>query len=124
MTSQAPGLTGTHRIWRGAGRNETGAAGLVFEVIEFDPGTKHILHRHPNCEQFMYLVAGSAKALTRDGNVALKAGDGIFIPRNEWHGLLNDGDDVVHLVHVYGGVGSLDEGGYEEAPIGPTSSLE
>ena len=39
-------------------RDTVGAEHSVFGITVFPPGSKHDIHRHPNAEEFEYLVSG------------------------------------------------------------------
>jgi quercetin dioxygenase-like cupin family protein len=73
----------------------------------------HELHRHPNCEEVVYVLQGSGLHLQDGDPVRVEQGDALYIGRGEWHGFHNDTDRITSLIGVYGGVGSLEEAGYE-----------
>jgi quercetin dioxygenase-like cupin family protein len=52
----------------------------------------HLLHRHPNAEQIMYVLEGACLALSEGGAMRLGEGDAVFIAPGEWHGVRNDSD--------------------------------
>jgi quercetin dioxygenase-like cupin family protein len=96
---------------------DAGATSMILLSSELPPGTVHLLHRHPNAEQIMYVLKGSCVALSEGGSVRLKEGDAVFIGRSEWHGVSNEGGERSALTLViYSGAGSLEEAGYEEHP--------
>jgi quercetin dioxygenase-like cupin family protein len=97
-------------------RDIAGARGIILLSSELPPGKVHLLHRHPNAEQIMYVLEGSCLALSEMGPVCLSEGDAVFIAQGEWHGVRNDtGKPAVTLV-IYAGAGTLEEVGYEEHP--------
>jgi len=97
-------------------KGDTGGRKIILLTSEIPPGKVHLLHRHPNAEQIMYVLQGSGLALSEDQPVRLKEGDAVFIAQGEWHGVRNDtGRPAVTLV-VYAGAGTLEEAGYEEHP--------
>ena len=97
-------------------RDEAGARGMVLLSSEFPPGRIHLLHRHPNAEQIMYVLEGSCLALSEGGPVRLNEGDAVFIAQGEWHGVRNDTDRPAVTLVIYSGAGTLEEAGYEEHP--------
>jgi quercetin dioxygenase-like cupin family protein len=101
------------RVWWLVGREETGARGVVFNVTEFAPGKVHELHRHPNCEEVLYVLRGSGLHLTTADPVRQQAGEVVYIAQGEWHGFANDSTEPTLVLAVFGGVGSYDEAGYE-----------
>ena len=97
-------------------RDEAGARGMVLLSSEFPPGRIHLLHRHPNAEQIMYVLEGSCLALSEGGPVRLNQGDAVFIAQGEWHGVRNDTDRPAVTLVIYSGAGTLEEAGYDEHP--------
>jgi len=97
-------------------RDEAGARGMVLLSSEFPPGRIHLLHRHPNAEQIMYVLEGSCLALSEGGPVRLNEGDAVFIAQGEWHGVRNDTDRPAITLVIYSGAGTLEEAGYDEHP--------
>jgi quercetin dioxygenase-like cupin family protein len=97
-------------------RNDAGARRIILLSSELPPGKVHLLHRHPNAEQIMYVLEGSCLALSVGEPVRLNEGDAVFIAQGEWHGVRNDtGRPAITLV-IYAGAGTLEEAGYEEHP--------
>jgi quercetin dioxygenase-like cupin family protein len=97
-------------------RNDTGARKIILLSSEFPPGKVHLLHRHPNAEQIMYVLEGSCLALSEGEPVRLNEGDAVFIAQGEWHGVRNDTDRPAVTLVIYAGAGSLEEAGYDEHP--------
>ena len=97
-------------------KDDTGARKIILLTSELPPGKVHLLHRHPNAEQIMYVLEGSCLALSEGEPVRLKEGDAVFISQGEWHGVRNDTDQPVVTLVIYAGASSLQEAGYEEHP--------
>jgi quercetin dioxygenase-like cupin family protein len=97
-------------------KDDTGARKIILLSSEFPPGKVHLLHRHPNAEQIMYVVEGSCLALSEGEPVRLNEGDAVFIAQGEWHGVRNDTDQPTVTLVIYAGAGTLEEAGYEEHP--------
>ena len=97
-------------------RDVAGAHRIILLSSELPPGKVHLLHRHPNAEQIMYVLEGSCLALSEGEPVRLKEDDAVFIAQGEWHGVRNDTDQPTVTLVIYSGAGSLDEAGYEEHP--------
>ena len=77
----------------------------------------HELHRHPNAEEVFYVWAGEGVHLTEGGGeIPMREGDLVFVPRNEWHGFRNTGSTPLRAVFGYLGANSLETGGYELPP--------
>ena len=93
-------------------RDTVGAEHSVFGITVFPPGSKHDIHRHPNAEEFEYLVSGRGIARVGDADVELGPGEVVFVPKNDYHGFENTGDEPVFMIWGYAGAASLDEAGY------------
>ncbi len=90
-----------------------GAEQTVIGRTVLRPGSQHDIHRHPHAEEWEYVVSGTAIKHIGDRSVRLEAGDVVFVPRNEYHGLENasDTDDVV-TIWGYSGAATLEQAGY------------
>jgi quercetin dioxygenase-like cupin family protein len=97
-------------------KDDTGARKIILLSSEFPPGKVHLLHRHPNAEQIMYVLEGSCLALSEGEPVRLNEGDAVFIAQGEWHGVRNDTDQPAVTLVIYAGAGTLEEAGYEGHP--------
>jgi quercetin dioxygenase-like cupin family protein len=76
-------------------------------------GSKHAIHRHPNAEEWEYIVHGTAIKHVGDETFILRAGELAFIPRNVYHGLENASENEP-LITLWGycGAPSLEKAGY------------
>jgi quercetin dioxygenase-like cupin family protein len=110
-----PDMQGMH-VWWLVSKEETGSTKVVFDIASFPPGKAHQLHRHPNCEEVTYVIKGTGVHLFDGGEQVQRQGEAVFIGEGEWHGFRNDTDETVVIVGVYGGVGNIEEAGYEEHP--------
>jgi quercetin dioxygenase-like cupin family protein len=110
-----PGWEGLH-VWWLVGREQTGAGRVVLNVTEFPANSWHELHRHPNCEEALYVLEGAGLHLSEGEPVRQEQGEVVFIPAGEWHGFANDTDSPTTVLAVFGGVGSYEEAGYETMP--------
>ena len=93
-------------------RASGGSERTVFGITTFPPGGRHDIHRHPNAEEFEYLVSGHGIARVGDADVELGPGEVVFVPKNDYHGFENTGDEPVFMIWGYAGAASLDEAGY------------
>lgn len=88
---------------------ELGCMGRTF----LRPGSKHDIHRHPNAEEWEYVISGSAIKHIGDHSVEMSPGDVIFIPKNVYHGLENaSATEPVLTVWGYQGAANLEDAGY------------
>jgi quercetin dioxygenase-like cupin family protein len=94
-----------------------GARSTVFGITVFPPGARHDIHRHPHAEETEYLLEGEGIARVGDDDVAVVAGDIVFVPENDYHGFVNTSPtERAVMVWCYGGAASLDSAGYEREP--------
>ena len=96
---------------------------ILNNVIEADgrrennnaPGVKaqHAMRRHPNAEEWEYVIQGVGIKRVGEDTFYLRAGDLAFVPRNAYHALENASDSET-LVTIWGycGASSLEEAGY------------
>jgi quercetin dioxygenase-like cupin family protein len=63
--------------------DDTGARKIILLSAELPPGKVHLLHRHPNAEQIMYVLEGSCLALSEGEPVRLNEGDAVFNAQGE-----------------------------------------
>jgi oxalate decarboxylase/phosphoglucose isomerase-like protein (cupin superfamily) len=94
-------------------RETVGAQRSVVGRSVLPPGAGHALHRHPNAEEWEYILEGTGIKRVGDDEISFDAGDLVFVPRNIEHSLMNPSTDGI-LVTIWGycGAGSLDEAGY------------
>jgi quercetin dioxygenase-like cupin family protein len=97
-------------------KDDAGARRIILLSSELPPGKVHLLHRHSNAEQIMYMLEGSCLALSEGEPVRLNEGDAVFIAQGEWHGVRNDTDQPAVTLVIYAGAGTLEEAGYEVHP--------
>jgi oxalate decarboxylase/phosphoglucose isomerase-like protein (cupin superfamily) len=79
----------------------------------FPPGSKHDLHRHPNAEEWEYVLSGEGIKTVGDEEFAMRPGDVCFCPQNVYHALRNESDEPLVSIWGYCGAGTLEEAGYE-----------
>jgi quercetin dioxygenase-like cupin family protein len=90
-----------------------GSENLVVGRTVLPPGARHERHAHPNCEEFLVVLAGEGEIYTDDGREPAAEGDVIFTPRGHWHGFDNTSSSDVLLLWGWSGAGSLEAAGYE-----------
>jgi quercetin dioxygenase-like cupin family protein len=94
-------------------RGTMGASKTVVGRTYFPPGSKHDLHRHPNAEEWEFVLSGEGIKRVGDDAFVLREGEVAFCPQNVYHGLEN-ASDTEPLVTIWGycGAASLEEAGY------------
>ena len=68
------------------GAEEMPGAEQTFGVVTIQPGRRNPLHLHPNCEELLYVMAGTCDHRLGDELYQLRRGDVIRIPRGVQHG--------------------------------------
>jgi quercetin dioxygenase-like cupin family protein len=94
--------------------NDTvGSKQTVVGRTVFPPGAKHDLHRHPNAEEWEYVLEGTGVKRVGKDAIEVQAGDIVFVPADEYHGLENP-SQTERLITIWGycGASSLAEAGY------------
>jgi putative monooxygenase len=79
-----------------------GATSGFMGVATIGPGDKITEHYHPYSEEFLYVVKGSLTARLDGTPHQLKGGQGLFIPINVKHRLMNEGSEDVFIVFHLG----------------------
>ena len=70
--------------------------------VTIKPGCKNPAHRHPNCEEILFVAYGTIEhTLPEDGSVTLSAGDCIVLPREGGHQATNIGSEDAVLIVAY-----------------------
>lgn len=78
-----------------AGPVEGNASSLGYSV--FKPGTALASVSHET-EEVAYVLSGSGRLDTDDGEVRFGAGEAIHIPASTWHAVVNDSEEDVVMV--------------------------
>jgi quercetin dioxygenase-like cupin family protein len=82
-------------------RKGTGANEITLGKTVLPPGEGNPVHRHPNCEEALYLLKGEIEHFIKGAaqeRVRLKAGEAILIPRNVIHNATNVGTGPAELL--------------------------
>lgn len=77
-----------------------GTALTVGHVV-IEPGCRNDRHAHDNCEEVLFLIAGSLRHSIGDDAVDLGPGDAIRIPAGVPHDALNTGTVPARMVISY-----------------------
>jgi quercetin dioxygenase-like cupin family protein len=92
----------------------TGTDDVVLDHLTFPPGFIHHMHRHPHADMVVIPVSGVVQFLGAPGSpVEVSPGQVLVIPRGNWHQLSNVSSADSQILHLFVGVGSLDDIGYE-----------
>ena len=93
----------------------TGTNDLVGDHLTFPPGFVHHMHRHSNADMVMIPLSGGLLQFLGEssGPVEVSPGQVLVIPRGNWHEVSNVGTVDSEVLHLFSGVGSAADIGYE-----------
>lgn len=74
-----------------------GAKHVTTTLVEMEPGGKQTVHSHET-EQVYTILKGHGEMVVAGETRRVCAGDCVFIPSNDPHGLLNTGDEVLTYI--------------------------
>ena len=102
----------------------TGTPDVVVDHLTFPPGFVHHMHRHPYADMVIIPVSGSVQFLGAPGDpVEVSPGHVLVVPRGNWHEISNVGAVDSQVLHLFSGVGSVDDIGYEAYGGRPGASV-
>lgn len=78
----------------------TEAENLLLVRVLMPPGKAHQFHRHPEMEEIIYVVSGTAEQWVGDHRRTLRVGDSAHIPANVVHGTYNAGADTLVFLAI------------------------
>jgi quercetin dioxygenase-like cupin family protein len=84
-----------------AGKNIGNAEGLVLGRVTLKAGKSNPRHRHPNCEEVLYLLKGRLEHTLGDQTVTLSAGDTLTIAPGVFHNAICIGNEDADTIVVY-----------------------
>jgi mannose-6-phosphate isomerase-like protein (cupin superfamily) len=70
-------------------------------IVEILPGQRNPLHKHPNCEEVLYLLSGTLEHVVGNERVVLHAGDVLRVPVGVPHQGINTGKVPARAVVSY-----------------------
>jgi quercetin dioxygenase-like cupin family protein len=76
-------------------RAESPAASIGYSVFKPGSATASVSHE---TDEVAYVVSGSGRLDTDDGEVRFETGDALHIPPRTWHAVVNDSDADVLMV--------------------------
>jgi len=80
-------------------KKTNGARELTVGLTTIPAGGNNPLHRHPNCEEALYVLSGEIDHyIEGTPRMRMTAGDTILVPRNAVHQAFNVGKDPAELL--------------------------
>src|SRR5438270_6959902 len=81
-------------------------------VAMIGPGDRISEHYHPYSEEFIYVISGQLDAQLDGKSHQVKARQGLMIPINVKHRLVNDGEEEAHIVFHLGPLAPRPDAGH------------
>jgi len=73
---------------------------LMFVRAQLSPGEAHKFHFHPQMEEILYVLSGTAEQWVEKEKRLLKPGDSLYLPAGMVHGTYNTGKQVFDFLAV------------------------
>lgn len=95
----------------------TGTPDIVADLLTFPPGFIHHMHRHPHADMMVVPLKGTVQ-FTEDfeHTLDMRVGQLLVVPRGHWHEFRNVSGESSQVLHVFSGVGAVEDIGYEPHP--------
>lgn len=82
-------------VSRAIGNSDT----LTVGRVTIAAGKQNMVHRHPNCDEVLHLLAGCLEHRLDEQLYLMHPGDSLVIPAGDWHNACSTGpDDAIMLV--------------------------
>ena len=78
----------------------TDARELLLVRVRMPPGRAHQFHRHPQMEEIIYVISGTAEQWVDHERRTLRAGESAHIPADVVHGTYNAGEDTLVFLAI------------------------
>jgi len=86
--------------WLMNSKLDSGAA-QTLGIVEIKGGGRNTLHKHPNCEELLYVLSGAATHVIGDKKVSIRKGDLIRVPPNAPHMAIVTSSEPLRAVISY-----------------------
>ncbi|HLN12138.1 MAG TPA: cupin domain-containing protein [bacterium] len=78
----------------------TGSQRLAMGHQRLGPGSVIPVHLHERQDEILFVHAGQATLILEDQRVPAAEGTTVFVPEGVWHGVVNAGDGILHLLWI------------------------
>lgn len=96
---------------------------VLFVRVKIPPGEGHKFHTHPQMEEILYVLAGSAEQWVEREKRVLRAGDALWLPRGLVHATYNASDEELDFLAVLSPARSPGPGTVDVSEDEPWKSL-
>lgn len=86
----------------------TGSGDLIVVRVDVEPGGGHPFHLHPEMDEVIYILAGSAEQWIEKDKKILQAGESVFVPKKMVHATFNAGDEPLSFLAILGPAADLE----------------
>jgi quercetin dioxygenase-like cupin family protein len=73
---------------------------LMFVRAHLLPGEAHKFHRHPEMEEILYVLSGTAEQWVEREKRTMRPGDSLYLPIGIVHGTYNVGTEVLDFLAI------------------------
>jgi len=73
---------------------------LMFVRAHLMPGEAHPFHHHPQMEEILYVLSGSAEQWVEREKRILRAGDSVYLPAGIVHGTYNTANELLDFLAI------------------------
>ena len=72
----------------------------MFVRAELAAGESHPFHYHPQMEEILYILSGSAEQWVEKEKRILRPGDSVYLPAGIIHGIYNIGSGILEFLAI------------------------
>jgi quercetin dioxygenase-like cupin family protein len=73
---------------------------LMFVRAHLQPGEAHPFHHHPEMEEILYVLSGTAEQWVERERRVMRPGDSLYLPAGIVHGTYNIGEGVLEFLAI------------------------
>jgi quercetin dioxygenase-like cupin family protein len=96
---------------------------LLFVRVRIPSGHAHKFHVHPQMEEILYVLSGTAEQWVEREKRVMVAGDSLHLPAGIVHGTYNGGKDVLDFLAVLSPASAAGPGTVDMSDQEPWKSL-
>ncbi|NBC64861.1 MAG: cupin domain-containing protein [Bacteroidetes bacterium] len=86
----------------------TGSKDLIVVRVEVGPGGGHPFHIHPDMDEVIYILSGTAEQWIEQEKKLLNAGESVFVPKKMVHATYNATDESLTFLAILGPAADLE----------------
>jgi quercetin dioxygenase-like cupin family protein len=96
---------------------------LLFVRCRMNPGEAHKFHHHPQMEEILYVLSGTAEQWVERNKKIMKTGESLYLPAGMVHATYNIGKEVLDFLAVLSPAKSAEPGTVDVSEEEPWKSL-